>query len=356
MARLTLTNLSKRYGKHIALDSINLEAAPGEFIALLGPSGCGKTTTLRLIAGFEQPSAGEIHYGDRCLATAEETIPPEQRNMAVVFQSYALWPHLSVAENVGYPLRTRYIKGKHYREKVQEALATVEMTEFSQRSPADLSGGQRQRVALARCLVMTPSVVLLDEPLANLDRHLRATMEKYFSRFHKKTKATMLYVTHDQGEAMALADRIAVMGNGRMEQTASPEQLYREPANTSVAKFIGEGVCLQAEEIRQGMAWISGSAFTFRQGRDCSTESLQFCIRPENVTLGDGHVHAEIARCQFRGERYFLDMVLEDGQGLCAYSNLRHTPGERVRCSIDDGWRIPTATTFDQQSMKASYM
>ena len=341
MERLKLIELKKVYGNHIALANINLTVEAGEFIALLGPSGCGKTTTLRLVAGFEPPTAGEIRYGETCLAAGNRNLPPEERNMAVVFQSYALWPHLTVAQNVGYPLRVRGIRKKAYNEKVAEALATVEMTDFSNRRPADLSGGQRQRVALARCLVMTPSVVLLDEPLANLDRHLRATMEDYFVKFHRKTRATMLYVTHDQEEAMSMANRIAVMRNGRIEQTASPEALYREPASPAVADFIGEGARLKVHEIREGLAWMGAVSFPFREKGNGTITGQEFSVRPEDVNLEACGLKAAVTRCQYRGERYLLDLVLEDGQHLNAYSRHRLTREERVCLGIRDAWRIP---------------
>jgi len=341
MERLKLIGLKKTYGSHIALDRINLTVEAGEFIALIGPSGCGKTTTLRLVAGFESPTAGEIRYGNTCLAAGDRNLPPEKRNMAVVFQSYALWPHLTVAQNVGYPLRIRGIPKKAYNEKVAQALATVEMTDFGHRRPADLSGGQRQRVALARCLVMTPSVVLLDEPLANLDRHLRAAMEAYFVKFHQETRATMLYVTHDQEEAMSMAHRIAVMRNGRIEQTASPEALYREPASPAVADFIGEGARLRVHDIREGRAWMGPVSFPFREKKDGTTTGQEFSVRPEDVTLESGGLNAAVTRCRYRGERYFLDLVLEDGQYLNAYSRHRLAREERICLGIRDAWRIP---------------
>ncbi|MFT4192737.1 MAG: ABC transporter ATP-binding protein, partial [Comamonas sp.] len=226
---LSLRGVSRRYGDHAAVQALDLEIPAGAFVALLGPSGCGKTTTLRMIAGFEPPDAGEIRLDDRLLANASAQVPPEQRHMGMVFQSYALWPHMSVADNVGYPLKLRGVRGAEYARRVTEALALVQMEGRAQAAPQDLSGGQRQRVALARCLVAEPRVVLLDEPLANLDRHLRASMESAFRAFHRRTGATFIYVTHDQGEAMALAGHVAVMHQGRLVQWATPEQLYAQP-------------------------------------------------------------------------------------------------------------------------------
>ena len=189
---IEIRNVSKQFGNFHALRNVSLDIASGELLALLGPSGCGKTTVLRMVAGFEQPSDGAILLGDRVLADAGAMLPPEKRNMAMVFQSYALWPHMTVADNVGYPLKVRGLSGEAYRNGVREALDTVRLTDHAERRPADLSGGQRQRVALARCLVTRPDVVLLDEPLANLDRHLRQEMEETFRDFHQRSGATIM--------------------------------------------------------------------------------------------------------------------------------------------------------------------
>ena len=229
MARLMLDRVTKQFGQHAAVNGVTLDISPGEFVALLGPSGCGKTTMLRMLAGFEQVSSGTMTLGETLLASAHHHVPPEQRNMAMVFQSYALWPHMSVADNVGYPLKLRRIQGSDYQRRVAQALEQVALTPYAQRSPQALSGGQRQRVALARCLVTDPNVVLLDEPLANLDRNLRAAMEHSFVDFHRRTQATMVYVTHDQSEAMAMADRIAVMREGELVQWIDDEAATPAP-------------------------------------------------------------------------------------------------------------------------------
>jgi iron(III) transport system ATP-binding protein len=214
VAELILERLNKVFGEQAVVRDLNLTIPEGAFTALLGPSGCGKTTTLRILAGLEHLSSGRLLLGDRLLADARVHMPPETRDMGMVFQSYALWPHMTVAENVGYPLKLRKVNGAARQKQVMEALDVVELGAYAGRSPQALSGGQRQRVALARCLVSEPEVVLLDEPLANLDRHLRATMEQTFREFHRRTGATFVYVTHDQAEAMALASHIAVMHQG----------------------------------------------------------------------------------------------------------------------------------------------
>ena len=247
MAKLTLDRVTKRYRDVLAVDDVDLEVENGEFLALLGPSGCGKTTVLRMIAGFERLSAGRIAFDDRAVSSKEVHVPPEERHVGIVFQTYALWPHMDVAGNVGYPLKVARVPTESRQQRVRRALDMVGLAKLETRRPSELSGGQRQRVALARCLVMEPSVVLLDEPLANLDVHLRAAMEDEFVAFHHKTGATMLYITHDQAEAMAMADRIAVMDRGRIVQVDTPRTLYREPASEMVASFIGQGALVGGE-------------------------------------------------------------------------------------------------------------
>lgn len=249
MAAISLTGLSKAFGAQPVLDAVSLQINQGEFVAVLGPSGCGKTTLLRLLAGFETLDSGEIHIGERQVAADGLHLPPEARELGVVFQNYALWPHMTVAENVGYSLKVNGVARAERELRTTQALTLVGLDRFADRRPADLSGGQRQRVALARCLVARPTLVLLDEPLANLDVHLRATMEEEFRRFHRHSGATLLYITHDQREAMALADRIVVLEHGRVMQFASPQTLWREPANEMVATFIDEGRVLPVSDI-----------------------------------------------------------------------------------------------------------
>jgi iron(III) transport system ATP-binding protein len=215
--------------------SVSLDIADGELFFLLGPSGCGKTTLLRMLAGFYQPDAGDILFGDRPM----NGVPPNRRNTGMVFQNYALWPHLSVFENVAYGLDVRNITGTERSRRVGEALGIVRMSEFAQRSPAQLSGGQQQRVALARAFVIRPDVLLLDEPLSNLDAKLRLEMREEIRRIHRETKLTTIYVTHDQQEALALADRIALMRDGSIEQVGTPLELYRNPHSPFVSEFLG---------------------------------------------------------------------------------------------------------------------
>ncbi|MDO5679550.1 MAG: ABC transporter ATP-binding protein [Pelistega sp.] len=244
MAELILDAVTKRFAQTPVVNEVSLKIEPGTFVALLGPSGCGKTTVLRMIAGFERVDAGRILLDGQVLSSAQHYTPPEQRQMSMVFQSYALWPHMNVADNIGYALKLKKISGRAYEDQVNEALEAVNMQGLAKRMPSELSGGQRQRVALARCLVSAPKVVLLDEPLANLDQHLRASMEQTFREFHQRTGAIFIYVTHDQAEAMALADKIAVMHQGKIVQYDTPENLYRQPETEWTARFIGQGSIL----------------------------------------------------------------------------------------------------------------
>jgi iron(III) transport system ATP-binding protein len=232
---VTLHNVTKRFGPTPVVDGATLEIREGELFFLLGPSGCGKTTLLRLVAGFYTPDGGEIRFGDRLM----NPVPPNKRNTGLVFQNYALWPHLTVAANVAYGLEVRKVTGDEKQRRVNEALAVVRMGEYAERTPNQLSGGQQQRVALARALVIRPDVLLLDEPLSNLDAKLRLEMREEIRRIHNETKLTTIYVTHDQQEALALADRIALMNAGRIEQVGTPLELYRSPATPFVPEFLG---------------------------------------------------------------------------------------------------------------------
>jgi iron(III) transport system ATP-binding protein len=231
--------LTKRYGTNAVVDDVSLHVEHGTLVCLLGPSGCGKTTTLRLIAGFVEPTAGEIRVGDRVVSSPVKTLPPERRNMSMIFQSYALWPHMTVAENVAYGLTLRKIDRETIRSKVSGILATMRLDALAERYPGELSGGQQQRVALARALVVEPETLLLDEPLSNLDANLREEMRFEVRRLHDTYRYTTVYVTHDQSEAMTTADLIVVMNLGKLEQVGSPEDVYDRPASEFVARFIG---------------------------------------------------------------------------------------------------------------------
>jgi len=342
VAKLILNRLSKAFetGGRPAVNDVSLEVRDGGFLALLGPSGCGKTTVLRMIAGFEQPTDGSILLGDRVLADAGEMVAPEHRNMAMVFQSYALWPHMSVADNVGYPLKVRGVTGERRAAKIREALAAVRLEAYADRRPADLSGGQRQRVALARCLVTEPDVVLLDEPLANLDRHLRQEMEETFREFHQRSGATMIYVTHDQAEAMALATDVAVMSEGRLLQVANPQEIYARPEGRLVGGLVGQGAIVAwpaASVENRRLDWdVLQQLLSRSHGADCA----DILIRPQDVEIAGEGVPARVTSVLFEGERYALKLALGDEQVLRAFSRQPVKVGDMVAIIIRSAWRL----------------
>jgi iron(III) transport system ATP-binding protein len=243
MSTVEVQSITKRFDDTVAVDAVDVTVEHAELFFLLGPSGCGKTTLLRMIAGFVEPSAGRILFGGRDMTP----VPPNRRGTGMVFQSYALWPHMSVAENVAYGLRVAKVARRERQERVQRALATVQMEAYAERRPNQLSGGQQQRVALARALVVEPTVLLLDEPLSNLDARLRLEMRSEIRRICKAANITTVYVTHDQKEALSMADRIAVLREGRVEQVGTPREVYDRPRSRFVAEFVGETNFLAAE-------------------------------------------------------------------------------------------------------------
>ncbi|HBC83270.1 ABC transporter ATP-binding protein [Pseudescherichia vulneris] len=341
MAELSLESLSKTFGDQTVVRNLSLTIPEGAFTALLGPSGCGKTTTLRILAGLERLSSGRLTLGNRLLADAATHLPPEARNMGMVFQSYALWPHMTVAENVGYPLKLKKVNGAARHKQVLAALEVVELAAYADRSPQDLSGGQRQRVALARCLVSEPQVVLLDEPLANLDRHLRATMEQTFREFHRRTGATFVYVTHDQAEAMALASHIAVMHRGELMQWGTPQELYQQPHSAWVAGFIGKGSVLNLASATQDRH-LDG--IQLHHGLSVS-DGMRYpvLVRPEHVEIGEGGLAATVENCIYQGERYLLALRLADGQPLTAFHHLPLREQQHTAVRLHQGWRLEAA-------------
>jgi multiple sugar transport system ATP-binding protein len=235
MASVTLRSVSKRWGSVVGVESFSIDIADGEFIVFLGPSGCGKTTTMRMIAGLEDPTDGEIFIGERMV----NDLSPGDRDLAMVFQNYGLYPHMTVAENIGYPLKVRRIAPDERTRRVREAAGRVELETYLDRKPAALSGGQRQRVALARAIVRTPQLFLMDEPLSNLDAKLRVSMRAQLKHLQRELGTTTIYVTHDQVEAMTLADRVVVLSQGKAQQVGTPLDIYQRPQNTFVAGFLG---------------------------------------------------------------------------------------------------------------------
>ena len=340
MAELKLERVDKLFGDQVAVSELSLDIPSGAFAALLGPSGCGKTTTLRILAGLESLSRGRLLMDGRILADASHHLPPEQRQMGMVFQSYALWPHMTVAENVGYPLKLQNVGSAELRARVMRALEMVELGSFADRQPQALSGGQRQRVALARCLISEPKVVLLDEPLANLDRHLRATMEETFREFHRRTGATFVYVTHDQAEAMSLASHVAVMHRGRLMQWGTPEALYRHPANAWVAGFVGRGSILTVS-MSAASSRVDGDTLHAALARRSTPDvPRSILVRPENVQVADDGLPVQVTRCIYQGERYLLQFKLEDGQLLSGYHAEALADQQRVHLRVREGWLL----------------
>jgi iron(III) transport system ATP-binding protein len=286
MSKLVLNGVTRRFGTVTAVDDFHLTLAAGEFVSLLGPSGCGKTTTLRMIAGFLPPSAGTIALDGQVISSPGAALPPEKRNMSMIFQSYAIWPNMTVAENVAFGLEVRKLPRAEVRQRVEQILDVVRMQHLRDRYPQELSGGQQQRVALARAIVVQPGVLLLDEPLSNLDANLREEMRYEIRRLHDEFRITTVYVTHDQAEAMVTSDRIAVMNQGRVEQVDEPRALYARPRTRFVAGFIGRTNFLDAE-IRGGDVVFDG--FTVPSAGFAAPVGaggrVSFSLRPQSIQL-----------------------------------------------------------------------
>ena len=296
--------ITKRYDKILAVDNVTFDVEQGELLTLLGPSGCGKTTTMRSIAGLEKIQGGEIYLGERLVSSVsrEVHITPEKRDVGMVFQSYAIWPHMTVFENVAYPLRYRKVEKSDMRRRVREVLQLVEMDAFEDRLATRLSGGQQQRVALARAIVMQPSVLLLDEPLSNLDAKLRGQMRTEIKRLQQRTGLTTIYVTHDQAEAMSLSDRLIVMNRGVIEQVGSPGEVYERPQSEFVADFVGAINFIRGEIVdanpSQSMVYVSTGSERLActvDGNRCpaSGERVLLVIRPEKITVTAPDIHPQ---------------------------------------------------------------
>ena len=333
MVGISIKSIAKRFGNTVAVDDVSLDVEKGELFFLLGPSGCGKTTILRMIAGFETPTSGDIFFDERPIVG----VPAHKRNTGLVFQNYALWPHMTVEQNVAYGLDERRIPKGEKTDRVAGALKSVHMEGYGKRMSNQLSGGQQQRVALARALVIEPDVVLLDEPLSNLDARLRLQMRHEIRRIHDETGITMVYVTHDQKESLSMADNVAVMSMGCVEQLGPPRTIYRSPANRFVADFIGETNLIPGDllEIAGGKGRVKTplGEFTGRMGSEpLQTGDSVFCmIRPECLIVGgNGRAQNEFAarmkQSMYLGEfeQYGLETAWEPIQAVCA------NPGERV--------------------------
>ncbi len=350
MTPIRLRQVSKRFGAVTAVDGVDLDIAAGELFFLLGPSGCGKTTLLRMMAGFTPPSAGAIYFGDREVTHA----PANQRNCGMVFQSYALWPHMTVGQNIGFGLDVRKVRGTEKARRIDAALETVQMRAYVHRKPNELSGGQQQRVALARALVIRPTVLLLDEPLSNLDAKLRHDMRGQIKSICKGAQMTAVYVTHDQNEALSMADRIAVMRAGHVVQIGEPPDLYRRPGSRFVADFLGQTNFVPAQMTgREGDQVVlqcpAGELRAASASPDLPTTGNVTCsIRPEAVRLltdDDGATAGTInrfgAKCvgsTYLGHMTHLELALAEGMTLSVLDlNPHDARAGEVTIAIDPG-------------------
>jgi iron(III) transport system ATP-binding protein len=329
MAGISIKGLSKSFGagddRFAAVADLNLEIMDNQFVTLLGPSGCGKTTTLRLIAGYIVPDAGTIHVDGRLVSAPGNVVPPDGRGMGMVFQNYAVWPHKTVYENVVFGLKLRKVPAAEAKRKMAETLALVNLTGLEARYPNELSGGQQQRVALARSLVVEPEILLLDEPLSNLDAKLRERMRTELKILQRRTGITFVYVTHDQAEALALSDQIAVIHGGRLQQFGTPREVYAKPVNRLVADFMGlvNLVSAKVTNARTGAGTVALGAIsldvTLPAGASVG-ENVEIAIRPENIRLAKlangGQASARVTERTFLGNISEYYVTLDSGQTL----------------------------------------
>jgi len=315
---LSIRRVTKAYGDFKALDDVSLEVKSGEFITLLGPSGSGKTTLLMVLAGFVRPDSGSVRFGE------EEVVlkPPHKRGVGMVFQNYALFPHMDVFHNVAYPLRLRGVSKSEQRERVMTSLDLVELGHLAERRVDQLSGGQRQRVALARAIVFEPRILLMDEPLSALDKKLREQMQIEIRHLHERLGMTTVYVTHDQREALTMSDRVAVINHGQFAQIDEPRQLYERPQNRFVADFIGESSFLPVESDGHGFA-LEGRSLRLAQQQALPSGQHWLVVRPEKLEVLDNgdagdlnRIDGTVKETVYQGESFLLYVTLPDGQDL----------------------------------------
>lgn len=343
--RLELSTLTKRHGKFLAVDSLNLDLASGEFLTLLGPSGSGKTTTLMMVAGFTTPSSGDLFLNGNSIAS----LAPEQRNIGVVFQNYALFPHMSVADNVAFPLKMRKQPRSVIEDKVRVAMQLVRLEGLGERSPRQLSGGQQQRVAIARALVFDPDLLLMDEPLGALDKNLRGQMQFELKRLHRELGVTIMYVTHDQEEALTMSDRVALMNKGVIVQLGTAHELYEQPANRFVAEFIGESNLLEGRVDESGCFVTEGGA-RFPVVADAGLrvgEQGFLAVRPEKFSLtressADQCITGRVSEHVYVGDFTRYRLVIQGGRSLTVKvqncrSAVRIKEGEEVQIFLNPG-------------------
>ena len=351
---LQLTGLGRSFGGHAALAGLDLTIRAGEFIALLGPSGCGKSTALNCLAGLLPLTHGTITMDEKRI----DTLAPEQRGFGMVFQNYALFPHMSVERNIAFGLQMRKVSRSETKRRVAEAIALVKLEAHAKKLPGQLSGGQQQRVAIARAIVLEPSMVLMDEPLSNLDAKLRLDMRTEIRRLHQSLGLTTIYVTHDQEEALSMADRLVVLREGRVQQVGTPEELHTAPVNWHVADFMGyrnlldvtvtqagaDGVLVSNEDLR-----IRGTAV----GRVTQGGAARLAIRPEDLRIatgedsGDGLIDAEVAVVEYHGREFSVGATAKSGTTLYVRSELPPTPGDDVRLRVDPARALVFAADLD---------
>ena len=345
MAQVDIEHLGKNFGQLKALDDVSLIIEHGVLVSLLGPSGCGKTTTLRLVAGFMTPDSGSIRVGGRIVSSPGHAVPPEQRNMSMIFQSYALWPHLTIAENVAYGLEVRKLSKAEIAKRVGAILDTTQLSPLAERYPHQLSGGQQQRAALARALVVEPATLLLDEPLSNLDANLRDEMREEIRRLHLRYKFTTIYVTHDQVEAMTTADLIVVMNQWRIEQAGAPEEIYERPRSSFVARFVGGSNLLKGQgrggAMDCGAIKLRCAAFPEQAAVAVSIRPHRIALRPGGGESGGGNETSGVVERQtYLGQHRDYLVALADGQRLrvTAPADVNVAPGVRVGVHLPPEW------------------
>ncbi|MET7420090.1 ABC transporter ATP-binding protein [Dactylosporangium sp. NPDC005555] len=334
--QLRLEGVTRRFGGQDALVDLDLTIERGEFIALLGPSGCGKSTALNCLAGLLPLTAGRIWQDD----TRLDTLLPEKRGFGMVFQNYALFPHLSVAKNIAFGLQMRRLPGAEVRRRTDEAIALVHLEAQARKLPGQLSGGQQQRVAIARAVVLEPSLVLMDEPLSNLDAKLRLEMRTEIRRLHQALGLTTVYVTHDQEEALSMADRLVVLRNGRVQQIGTPEQLHTQPANRHVADFMGFRNLLPMKVVSSGPSTVE----VFRDGLSLhgtpvgpvsAGDDVVAGVRPESLRMAEDGFPATVEVVEYQGREVAVEVVTEAGQRLHLRTDARPAPGDKVRLAVD---------------------
>ncbi|MCE8025384.1 MULTISPECIES: ABC transporter ATP-binding protein [Halomonadaceae] len=329
---VSIRSVSKRYGGTTALDDITLDIEPGEFVSLLGPSGSGKTTLLGALGGFVLPSSGSVWVGDQDMTY----MPPHKRNIGVVFQSYALFPHMTVGENVAFPLRARRLPKSTWPERVREALAMVELDGYQERGISQLSGGQRQRVALARAMVFEPRLILMDEPLSALDKQLRETMQIELRQLHRKLGATIVYVTHDQREALTMSDRVAILKDGKLVQIGSPETLHNDPKDSFVASFIGDSTLLPVTRVDTHSVRLGKHTLHSAKPLPAHSELL-LAIQTEKLLIDDGRHEADVNRLQcrvrevvYQGDSLRLFLEMDDGTAISLRQPSHHLGQKKI--------------------------